>query len=765
MFKLMLGFISGVILLYFSGELINSRKETLNIYVYLQIVIFLLIFLISLAFITLRRAFLKALLLFLFSLLSGFYYAYQVAENIYSSKISSVYDQESIDVTVFLCGLPRYGEYSISADFCILEIMNSDGDSLLGAGLKAKLRWPLDKEFSEGISKLKIISQQPRSSVNFSGASYETSLFYQRVVLMGKVEALENKLSKYALGFPDRIRFEYHQFRLTMSQYIDRLLVGLDHKGIIRALLLGDKSQLSVNDFKILSNTGTQHLIAISGLHVGLVMFCFYCFLPKTKTSFFLVGLIGLVYVFLVGFSPSAQRAWVMCLCALVSFSGYIRQKPWHGFVVAMFLVLLIDPLSTLNLGFWFSFACVAIIFILTQFMQINSANLTSLFLFQSALLIAMMPVASLLGIKHGVENVFANLLAVPWVSLLILPIALLCFMTSFVFHGLTSILLMCLNAFIELLMSYLSSLALLRWPLSIEINYFVLVCFFLTLIGLFILSRFRTFVVISLFSLMLSIMLPSRLYSDDFEFHVFDVGQGLAIAIRSKGHIWLYDLGPAFTKSSSTTKVILPYLRQHQKSNLLEGIILSHGDSDHVGDVLSLYDEFQPVTALSGQPSRIQIKQFKHCISEDIWENSEIKLELIYPFPGIDLTHASANNHSCVVRLRVSGKAFLLMGDLDESTELKLVAKYRDALKSDVLIAAHHGAADSSSYALLKYVQPEYVVFSAGYLNKFGHPSEDVLERLSHFDLKQLNTSDVGAISFKIDPASNQFLVNEARN
>ena len=257
----------------------------------------------------------------------------------------------------------------------------------------------------------------------------------------------------------------------------------------------------------------------------------------------------------------------------------------------------------------------------------------------------------------------------------------------------------------------------------------------------------------------------------------VFDVGQGLALAFKSGKYIWIYDTGPAFSKMSSTEQVILPYLRRYQKTNASYGLIISHGDADHAGDIESLYDYANPLISWTSQPDRLAVKGFEFCQQGMKWKNYDLQIEVLYPFPNTDLSTVSSNNHSCVVRFTMQGKVFLLMGDLETQAELDFVSYYRDELKANVLIAGHHGAAKSSSYALLKHVQPEYVVFSSGYMNKFGHPSAAVLNRLDSFEsdsndlmynennaVRLFNTVDNGALRFRVEVEGGQIYVDSAR-
>ena len=760
----MLGFITGVILLYFSDDLINSSKDSLNYYSNLQL--FFLGFSLSLLFYGLifKKARSRSIAFYLLFLCIGFSYANFTSKKITSAQISPSYDKKIIQIKAYLCSLPKQGQYSFSADFCLLDVKSMEGVSLPGDGFKARLRWPLDVDMTEGISSFYVKSKQARATVNFIGSSFEDSLRFKNIILMGDIKERVAVNSFAEADMQDSLVYEYHQFRKDVSDYANELLKGTLHTGVIRALLLGDKFQISAQDYKVLANTGTQHLVAISGLHVGLVMLGIFCLLPRSMLSIIAVTIIGLIYVLLVGFTPSAQRAWVMCVFTLIYLSGYIKQSKWKPFVLALFLILVLDPLATLNLGFWYSFLCVGIIFMVLQFTSLDLKQWFSLLGLQFLLIIAMVPISSLLGMRHGLENALANMLAIPWVSLWVLPLTLFSFISSFFSDELSTYLLSFLDISVELLSGYLASLKLFLMPMVIDVHGISVISFIMVFVAMLVFNKVRLILCVCLFALVFTMALPSRLYQETSELMVFDVGQGLALAIKTKGGIWLYDTGPAFDKSSSTRNIIMPYLRRSQKSSQLAGLIVSHGDADHSGDLTSLYDEFKPSFAVSGQPGRLEIKGFELCEAGMHWTQNDFLVEILYPFPDLELSQASSNNHSCVVRLSLFGKVFLIMGDLESDAELSLVKRYRDELKADVLIAGHHGAAKGSSFALLKHIKPEHIVFSTGYLNKFGHPSTVVLERVSEFGASIFNTSETGAISFKGMGLEPSFFIETAR-
>ena len=772
------GFISGVILLYFCIEFINSSLFFLKKSGFLLAVVFSFAVLI-LAFISSRY---RTILFAASGLILGFCYAYHVCFQLTEAIIPANYDNQNLQMTGFLCALPKRSEFSYSAEFCITALSTESGQILKGSGYKAFLHWPLEMDVSRQVRMMRINSRHPRATVNFVGLPYEANLFYKEIVLTGKVQQVLQENQAAVLTSAQTVRYHYHQARLDLAELSDRLLAGTTHLGMLRALLLGDRSRLSVSDHKLLGQTGTQHLIAISGLHVGIVMLGLYLIFPKTAVSLGLVAALGGAYVFLVGFGPSAQRAWVMCLLGLLYAGGYLKQGKWQIFLWALFIVLLIGPLAPLNLGFWFSFICVAILMLIAQNLPLVDRPWLTLILLQCLVMLGLSPLYSYLGLQNGLANILANIMAIPWISLLILPLALSCFVFSLITYAWADLIFTLakawfngLDVLLEVLMAFLDSLSIFRAVCLFDAHILLSAFYMLSFLAMLGLLRFYSVFSVSLLALLLILIYPSRLQAPVNEFLVFDSGQGLAIAMSFQGQTWLYDTGPAYGRSSVVAQVLLPYLRARQLDDKVAGLIVSHGDADHAGDIVSLLKAIAIPTLLSGESERLSAQgRFQSCSAGMIRQEQNASIEVLYPFKADTVsvedtklgsaTGVSSNNRSCVLRFSLFDKTFLVMGDLEAEAEMQLVQHYRQQLKADVLIAGHHGAPKGSSYALLKHVQPDFIVFSAGYLNAFGHPSVSVLKRTGHFQAKAYNTALSGALRFEVDAATQQRQVSTAR-
>ena len=364
-------------------------------------------------------------------------------------------------------------------------------------------------------------------------------------------------------------------------------------------------------------------------------------------------------------------------------------------------------------------------------------------------------PINAYFGLPHSASNSLANLVAIPWVSIVVLPGALISLFVSIVFPTLSLTLFLIINEILHVIMSFLSSLQSVSVQLKADSSLVLNIALLVVLAFSVAFLRLKPLLMCFVISLVLYFYLPSNLKDKNNQLVVFDAGQGLAIAVHAGGGVWLYDIGAAYEKTSVAQRAILPYLRSHNLIDSTQGLIVSHGDWDHAGGLADLLSVLNVENFWSGEVDRLIVsggQKAKPCIESMSWYSETVSVEVLYPLK-VPLDHKvkSSNNHSCVVRVSLQGFSFLLMGDLESEAELEFVRYYKSKLKSDVLIAGHHGSKNASSYALLKHVQPEYVVFSAGYGNRFGHPHKKVVERAKKYTEKIFNTAQAGALTFDV--------------
>ena len=766
MFSWMTAFCAGVIILYCSGFLLPW-------YVYL---LFLLGALLSFCFISRPKWFLMTI----FFALGHFYAAFEASKQI-DSILALEYENVELALSGYFCSLVQKSQRNKRADFCVLSLSELESLHISSAlkkqeGAHIRLQWTYDQDISffpeQSIHTFKVKLKQPRGTLNPVGNSYEQYLFQKRVVATGIIISVLPNSEKAILPF-EKSTIQYLVFiRSSLSNYLDNFLLDLEHAGLFKALLLGDRSSISKVDSQVLSKTGTQHLMAISGLHIGVILMLFYRFLPKSKQSLVMIALVGFVYVSLVGFSASAQRAWVMCVIALVYLMGFKRSSLWHPFIMGLTVVLILDPLAPLGVGFWYSFVCVALLLALAYLGPRLGSPWVVLVMVQCVLIVGLTPMNYYFGVPHSLSNSLANLVAIPWVSVVVLPVALIALLVSMLFPEFSVVLFVILNEVLHVLMTFLSSLQVVSSPLNADNTVLMLIALCLVLMAGLLFYRIKKYSICCFLVLVIYFSLPTRFKEEENNLVVFDAGQGLAIAIQSVHSTWLYDTGAAYEKSSVAQRAVLPYLRSHQLLTSSKGLIISHGDWDHAGGLNDLLARIDPSYLWAGELDRLS-KPLGHVFSPCMQGMGTsavfLKIDVLYPLAGVSTVRAlnklkkTSNNHSCVVRVSMNGVSFLLMGDLESEAELELVKYYKHSLKSDVLIAGHHGSKNATSYALLKYVKPDYVVFSAAYKNRFGHPHKKVLERVVKFTRNIYNTATSGALIFNTD--SPELVIHTSRN
>jgi len=344
-----------------------------------------------------------------------------------------------------------------------------------------------------------------------------------------------------------------------------------------------------------------------------------------------------------------------------------------------------------------------------------------------------------------------------------VLPGALIAVILSAINVDLAQVLYLILNEVLHLLAGFLSSLQHIAVQLKSETGFITIVLLFVMLLGALLLYRIKGVLLVLVLTLILYFCQSPRMTDEGSKLIVFDAGQGLAILLQTGGHVWLYDTGAAFERSSVAENVILPYLRSRNIQELVTGVVVSHGDWDHAGGIGYLLSVLNPEHFWSGELARLQSPYpAMPCIQGMHWQFEQASIEVLYP--ASPESGLSSNNHSCVLRIWLEGQVFLLMGDLEGEGEQRFLQQNQQDIQADVLVAGHHGSKNATSYALLKRVKPKVVVFAAGYRNRFGHPHWKVLDRVSRMGAESYNTAENGAVSFVID-TSGAWTVTQERS
>jgi competence protein ComEC len=256
-----------------------------------------------------------------------------------------------------------------------------------------------------------------------------------------------------------------------------------------------------------------------------------------------------------------------------------------------------------------------------------------------------------------------------------------------------------------------------------------------------------------------LFLVLPPPVAEGSMRLTVLDVGQGLAVVARTRHHVLLYDTGPAFASGSDAgSRVIVPFLRA-AGVRALDVMVVSHNDIDHSGGAASVLQALPVGRFIAslprGNPLLAEAPNAGPCVTGQQWSWDDVRFEFLYPAAGAaDNPALSDNDRGCVLKIATAHAGALLPADITHKVEARLVAKMPDELRANVIVAPHHGSKTSSSPPFIAAVDPQWVVFSAGYHNRFHHPARAVVARYRKAGVRTARTDRDGAVTVTLDAA-----------
>ena len=593
--------------------------------------------------------------------------------------------------------------------------------------------------------RLAVKLKKPKGLLNPQGFDFEAWLLAQRIGATGTVK--QGQLQQAAS----------HAWRDGLRQRLS----GVDAQGRgawLAALVLGDGSGLSRDDWALLQATGTVHLLVISGQHIGLFAGLIYGlvallaryglwpgFLPWLPWACALAFIGATGYGLLAGFEVPVQRACAM-LGLVLAWRLWFRQLGvWLPFLLALNAVLIVEPLASLRAGLWLSFSAVAVL-LFTFSGRLGAWGWRAMWLRPQGLIaLGLFPVLWILDLPISLTGPLANLLAVPWISLAVLPTALLGTLLLPV-PWLGENLLWLSGGLIDVLVQVLSQLAdvFKPWlPASVPVYLWLLsaggVLILLLPAGLVLRPLGWPLVLLALFA-------PREpIPHGQVEVLQLDVGQGLAIALRTRNHTLLYDAGPKFGDLDQGERVVVPVLRS-LGVGALDLMLLSHADADHAGGALAVQRAINVARVVSGDvPGLAPQLRAQPCVSGHSWEWDGVRFAL-WQWAGA----SDSNQKSCVLQVQAGDERLLLTGDIDARAERELL-KSPLAVPTRWLQAPHHGSKTSSSMVFLKALAPEIVLISRGHGNSFGHPHPQVMARYQALGVQVLDSAEQGAVKFRL--------------
>lgn len=594
----------------------------------------------------------------------------------------------------------------------------------------------------------------PRGSLNPGGFDYEGWLFRQGIGAIATVRGATRC---------DAARGGLLAWRQSVADAIRAALPDHSATGLVIALTIGDQAGLTAADWNVFRATGTGHLVAISGFNVAIIagvafFLCRWLWtlvpglclrLPAQRAGLFGAAVFAGLYALMAGFEPPVQRAVLMLWIVLAAAWVHRLSRPARVLALAWLAVLLLDPFAVTAPGLWLSFGAVAAIFYVSLNRLRRPGWWHGLVLLQLLIAVALAPLT--LFFFQGASWIapLANLFAVPFFTLLT-PWALAAVLLVLLAPPLGLPLLRAAAAALEHFRGALEWLAQapgLWLPASPPAAALALAAG-----GFALLFAPRGLPLRALGALCLLPLLatPVRPPAGGFEMTVLDVGQGLAVVVRTRQHTLLYDAGPAFAEGfDAGASVVAPFLLALGLRDV-DLLLLSHGDRDHSGGV-------EAVRRLLHVRRELGTANGAPCRGGASWEWDGVRFEILHPDgPGWD-----DNDGSCV--LRVDGPfTVLLAGDIEAAAEARLAAAAK--LRADVLVAPHHGSRTSSTETFVAAVRPSVVVYGAGWRNHFRHPRPEVVARYAAVGGRQYVTGNGGAISIARDPASGRLEVREHR-
>lgn len=654
---------------------------------------------------------------------------------------------------------------SRNSDWLSLDISLIKPNLILGPNAKLRLTWKDPPEVDVGQVWLFTLTPKSIASVlNQGGYNEQKQLISQHVV--GKGRVIEAQLLAVSPSL-----------RNDLISALTPELASLPQGDILLALLLGDKHLISQARWQALRQTGTGHLVAISGLHLSVVAAWVYaCLLfglsrlvshqSRRNMTFALVaaGIGAAFYAYLAGFGVSTQRALVMILLLMLLSLLKRFSTAWERLLFALFVVLLLDPLACLSAGFWLSFCALGVILYTLviqpkEFTAVSTrrtrvgAALLQFWAIQWRLSLGLGLLQGALFGGVSLHSLWMNILAVPWFSFVVIPLAMAGFIcwwvgTAFGFSwlGLLRLSDWSLSPYAQLL--DISQQLPAHW---LALSDTILALGLSALIG-GVLWRYvpKNKNYSSWLSLLSLLFIPALLFcitlwspvqNNRWAMHLLDVGQGLAVVIEKNGRGLVYDTGAAFGDDFSyAERVILPFLKAKGIQEI-DYIVISHSDNDHAGGAPVLIEAYPKalvitdVAGFSGQDCRPRLIQ---------WQG--LSLNLLSPPQAL-----VGNNGSCVIRIDDDRQSLLLTGDIEKQIETSLLSRTLSGeyeLQSEVLVAPHHGSKTSSTEAFIDAVAPKLVLFPAGFANRWGFPKSTVVERYQQREIMGLTTGIEGQIS-----------------
>jgi competence protein ComEC len=615
----------------------------------------------------------------------------------------------------------------------------------------------------------------PHGGSNPHGFDYELWLWEQGVQATGYVRAGRNDPEPRLLGQTGGHPVE--RLRQQVREQIFDAVPDRAQAGLLAALVVGDQRAIERADWDVFRATGVAHLMSISGLHITMFAWAatlavgwlwrrssrFCLWLPAPQAALLGGVLLAAGYALFSGWGVPAQRTVLMlATVGLLRLSG--KRWPWPVvWALACAMVVAVDPWALLQAGFWLSFVAVGVLFAsgdgradpsapvggsAAHAVASVGAKLSSMLREQWVITLALTPLTLLLFGQVSLVGLLANALAIPWVTLVITPLAMLGVVVGPLWSiaaGAVALLGQVLQWLAELPFAVLSLPQAPFWAGLVGL-----------LGGVLLVAPWPASLRALGLPLLLPVLLwqPPQLPNGEFSVLAADIGQGNAVLVRTRNHALVYDAGPRFSSESDAGhRVLVPLLRA--LGTKVDTLVLSHRDSDHVGGaaaVLAMQAHAGLLSSLEPNHELQAQRRGRRCEAGQHWQWDGVDFVVLHPQADDYATAPKPNALSCTLRISTGSgsdiRAALLAGDIEQPQEARLVAS-GVKLDATLLLVPHHGSKTSSSAAFLDAVRPQIALVQTGYRNRFGHPAGPVLARYAERQIELVDSPHCGAATW----------------
>lgn len=698
----------------------------------------------------------------------GFFWAAFMAQLRLSDALPPAWEGRDIQLVGVVSSLPVGTERGMRFEFDVERVKTLDAVvphhiqlAVYSDGFGKKTAGVVLPDFHAGERwQLTVRLKRPHGNANPHGFDFEAWLLERNIRATGYVR--QDEVSHRLAERVYRPGYIVEMLRELVAQRFRAVLGERPYAGILKALAVGEQNAISAEQWKAFLRTGVNHLMSISGLHVTMIASLAFALvyalwrrsqalalrLPARKAAAVAGALAALFYALLSGFSVPTQRTLYMLSVVAAALWLGCASSASLVLALALLVVVVLDPWAVSAPGYWLSFGAVAAILYVGAGRLGRPHWLREWANVQWAVTLGLIPALLLMFQQVSIVSPLANAFAIPVISLVVVPLTLAGAILPLDFLLLLAhqVMAWCMAA-----LEWLSTMPDAVWQQHAPPVWTVLAA----VLGILWLLLPRGFPARWLGAAGLApmfLVLPPQPDHGELRLAVLDVGQGLAVVVQTQNHALLYDAGPSYTADAdSGSRIVVPYLRAAGIKRL-DGLIVTHDDSDHSGGAASVLDAV-PVGWLASSlpadsPILLHAGKSLPCFAGQFWEWDGVRFEMLHPaWESYADQRLRKNARGCTLKITSPYGSVLLPADIERESEAEILTRSPDDLPATLLVAPHHGSKTSSTEAFIRQVNPSIVIFTAGYRNHFGHPKPEVVARYRELGSRLYRSDSDGAV------------------